>query len=261
MLQAELRGLGSVVVAYSGGLDSTFLAAVAHDVLGTRALAVTACSETYPEWEREQAVEVAQARGWRHELMATSELGIPEFAANPPDRCYHCKGELFRRLWEIARREGIEHVADGTTADDLDDHRPGRRAAGELGVVSPLLSVGFTKAAIRKVSRDLGLPTWSKPAFACLSSRFPYGEAITAGKVAQVAEAEAFLRARGVHQYRVRHHGEVARIEVMPEDRKRLLEEPLCGELVATLKRLGFAYVTVDLEGYRTGSMNETLPG
>ncbi len=258
ILRANLSRMGSLVVGYSGGLDSVFLAALATEVLGERALAVTAVSETYPEWERNEAREIAAKFGFRHLLLETSELGIPGFRDNPPERCYYCKAELFRTLWEVARQHGIEHVADGSTADDLADFRPGRRAAKELGVCSPLLEAGLSKDEVRILSKQMNLPTWHKPASACLASRFPYGQEINAEKLDQVAGAEEYLKQQGIRQCRVRHHGQMARVEVCPEDIPRLAGELREG-LVARLKELGFVYVALDLVGYRTGSMNETL--
>lgn len=259
-LKNRLRSLGSAVIAYSGGLDSTFLAKVAHDVLGDRALAVTASSETYPLREREEAVEAARAIGLRHRLIHTSNLGIAGFVENRADRCYLCRQELFRTLRRIADAEGLAHVLDGTTADDLADFRPGRRAAGELGVLSPLLEAGLKKTEIRILSQSLGLANWGKPASACLASRIPYHSKITAKKLRQIEAAEERLRSLGLGQCRVRHHGKVARIEVAAADIPRVCG-PLRAAIVSSLRALGFIYVTVDLAGYRTGSMNEALGG
>ncbi|MFO7821174.1 MAG: ATP-dependent sacrificial sulfur transferase LarE [Lentisphaeria bacterium] len=257
-LRQYLNKLDGLLVAYSGGVDSTFLAVVAHQELGDRMLAVTATSEAYPTWERDEATDFARQFKLRHKLVHTSELDIPEFKNNPPDRCYYCKQGLFENMLGIARQEKISYVADGTTADDLDDHRPGRRAAKELHILSPLLENDLTKDEIRALSKDMQLPTWDKPAFACLASRFPYGEAITAEKVNQIEQAENILRGMGFRQYRVRHHGHIARIEVPPEDISRLAGDRR-RQILQGFKELGFQYITLDLQGYRTGAMNETL--
>ncbi|MFQ6112055.1 MAG: ATP-dependent sacrificial sulfur transferase LarE [Nitrospinota bacterium] len=260
-LRELLRSSGGAVIAFSGGVDSTFLLKVAREELGERALAVTATSETYPSRELKEAKELARAIGARHLVIESEELEIPGFRENPPERCYFCKGELFSKLKEIAQREGLPAVFDGTNFDDLSDHRPGRAAAEELGVRSPLQEVGLAKEEIRALSRRLGLPTWDKPAFACLSSRFPYGSAITREKLRAIDEAEEYLRALGFGQLRVRHHGDIARVELTPEEMERVFREGLTPRVTEKLKSLGFTYVTLDLEGYRTGSMNEPLKG
>jgi len=255
-LRSIIGGLGGCVIGFSGGVDSTFLFSVAVDVLRERALAVTATSETYPERERNEACELAALIGGRHRLVVSEELDIPEFQDNPRDRCYYCKRELFGKLREIADSEGLPHVLDGTNLDDLGDHRPGRRAAAELGVLSPLEQAGLTKDDIRRLSRTLNLPTWDKPAYACLSSRFPYGTAITSERVRQVGRAEEELYRLGFRVLRVRYHGDVARLELGPEE-FAATTGPLREEVLRCIKAAGFVYVAVDLRGYRTGAMNE----
>jgi uncharacterized protein len=259
LLRGILRGYGGVVVAYSGGLDSTFLLKVARDVLGDKAVAVTACSSTYPEREFKEAVKQAKEIGAAHVVIESEELAIKGFAENPVNRCYFCKKELFSKLLAVAKKHGLSHVADGSNVDDLGDFRPGRDAATECGVVSPLIEAGLTKSDVRKLSKKLGLATWDKPSFACLSSRFPYGHAITPEKLGMVEQAENLLLSLGVRQVRVRHHGDTARIEVEAKEIPRLLSGPQRQKIVSALKEIGFTYVTVDLEGYRTGSMNQVV--
>lgn len=256
-LKEILNSLESVVIAFSGGVDSTLLSKVAYDVLGDRSLAVTAKSETYTKSELDDAIKLAKKIGIKHEIIETSELSIPEFSSNPVDRCYYCKKELLLKLKEIAKSKGFKYVIDGANADDIGDYRPGMRAVAELEVRSPLKEAQLTKADIRELSKHYDLPTWDKPPAACLASRFPYGTEITAERLNIVGEAEAFIKSFGVSQLRVRYHDQIARIEVSDRDMEKLLKNREL--IVRKLKDLGFNYVTMDLQGYRTGSMNEVL--
>lgn len=258
-LRSLLAGMEGAVLAYSGGVDSSVLLRAASEIMGPNLIAVTAISETYPPAELDPARQFAAALHARHLVLSTSELSRDEFVRNAPDRCYHCKNELFSKLRQIADGEGISSVLDGSNSDDLDDYRPGRNAAREHAVRSPLAEAGLTKQEIRSLARRMNMPMWDKPSLACLSSRIPYGTRITLDLLRNIQAAEDIVRAAGIRQVRVRHHGDMARIEVAQEDLVRLTGAEVRDHVVAAFKELGYAYICLDLEGYRTGSMNETL--
>ncbi len=257
-LKEYLRSLGSVAVAYSSGVDSTFLLKVAHDVLGDKAIAITATSSFFPKRESDEASDFCKANGIKQIIVASEELDIPEIRHNPTNRCYLCKKDLFTKIISIAKENGIEYVAEGSNMDDNGDYRPGLKAVAELGIKSPLRECELYKEEIRTLSKQLNLPTWNKPSFACLASRFVYGEEITPKKLKMVETAEQTLLDLGFKQFRVRIHGEnLARIEVLPAELEKLFS--LRESIIKTLKDAGFTYITMDLQGYRTGAMNESL--
>jgi len=258
-LIAALSSMGGVIVAYSGGADSAYLAWAAHNALGERAIAITADSASLPESHKRDAEEFASAWGIRHEYIATHEFENPDYLKNDRDRCFHCKDELFTRLDEVAKERGIAHVVYGVNVDDLGDYRPGQRAAKLHQAEAPLVEAGLTKAEIRELSRRAGLVTWDRPASACLSSRIPYGTPVTIQNVKTVERGEEEIRALGFRQFRVRFHGDLVRIEIAPEELPQALEPGMARAFTAIFKPLGFHYVTLDLEGYRQGALNEAL--
>lgn len=258
-LQEILSGYQSVLIAFSGGVDSAYLAIAAAGTLGDRALAVTADSPSYPDTHRQLALSIARDFGFAHEVIHTAELERPEYRANPANRCYYCKDELYGRLAAIARERGMAVVVDGNNVDDRGDYRPGRQAAREHGVKSPLDEAGLTKDDIRELARAAGLASWDEPAAACLSSRIPYGNEVTDERLRQIERAESVLRNLGFRVFRVRHHDDTARLEIAKAEMPRALDPDVNAQLVASLKALGYQYVSLDLQGYRLGSLNEAL--
>jgi len=258
-LKSIIEKTGSLAVAYSGGVDSTFLLKVAHDVLKDKVIAFTARSAIHPEREFKQAEEFSCQSGIRHIVIQSKELEMEEFTANPPNRCYLCKHSLFLQIKEIAAKYHIQNIAEGSNIGDLDDYRPGMKAIEELGIISPLQDAGFNKNAIRKLSKKIGLPTWNKQSSACLASRFPYGEKITRDKLTMVDKAEQYLIDLGFRQVRVRYHGDTARIEVAEAERRKFFNLKLMNNIYKKFGQIGFIYSSLDLQGYRTGSMNEIL--
>ena len=258
-LKADIKEMKSIAVAFSGGTDSTLLLKVAHDILNDNAIAITVQSSVLSERELSGAVGIADKLGIKHVIIELNEMDIEGFSDNPVNRCYICKKEVFTRIIQVARQQGIAYVVDGSNVDDLSDYRPGMLALQELGVKSPLRGAGMTKSDIRVLSKEIGLPTWDKPAFACLASRFPYGERITKEKLERVDRGEQYLLDIGFRQVRVRYHGDIARIEVSENERSRFYDEKMMDMVYNEFKKFGFKYTALDLKGYRTGSMNEEL--
>ena len=258
-LREIFRGLESVIVAYSGGVDSSYVAYVANAELGPRAVCITGQSASLPAFQRAEIDRVVEQFGFQHEVIQTDELDNPSYSANNPDRCFFCKDELYTRLGSVARGRGIETIVDGSTVDDLGDYRPGRQAAAQHAVRSPLIEVGLSKSEVRELSRRASLPTWDKPASPCLSSRIAYGTTVTIERLSKVDRGEEILREFGFREFRVRHHDQLVRLEISPSEMDRVLRKEIFQQLAARFRELGFKYVTLDLEGFRSGSMNEVL--